>query len=74
MNGQTISLEELYKELTVLETILQSLKTRVLSSLPSKYGSDAWWEESDKKGLEQIKRGEVVEFKTTKELKKHLGL
>ena len=75
MNGQTtVTAKDLLSEINAFEKALLDLKKRVLSFMPAKYGSDAWWEKMDKEGLEQIKQGNVVKFDTIKDLQKHLGL
>ena len=74
MDGQTLTANDLLREIFLLEKAVLSLKTKVLKALPVKYGSEAWWEKLDQEGLEQIKRGEVIKFENTKELKKSLGL
>lgn len=74
MNGQTITAQDLLSEISLMESSLSVLKKKILSLLPLKYGSDAWWEKMDQEGLEQIKKGQLTKFQTTKELKKYLGL
>lgn len=75
MNGQTLSWsqDDFYTELVAVRNQVDKLINKVLSLNPAKGGA-AWWKKMDEEGLEQIKRGEVVKFETTKELKKHLGL
>ncbi len=74
MNGQTITAEDIFGEVLVLERTISSLKNKLLNIMPPKYGSDVWWEKMDEEGLKQIKNGETIKFETTKELKKYLGL
>jgi len=74
MNGQTLTVDKLVLQINTIQDALDELKSQIVSLLPPKYGSDAWWEKTDEEGLEQIKRGEIIKFKTTNELKKHLGL
>lgn len=74
MNGKTITAQSLISEINAIERSLSDLKKKVLSFVPPKYGSDAWWEKMDNEGLKQIKQGNVVKFNDIKELQKHLGL
>lgn len=32
------------------------------------YGSDAWWEKSDKEAYEAVKRGEYIQFESAEEM------
>ncbi|MDP2860611.1 MAG: hypothetical protein Q8N98_02750 [bacterium] len=44
-----------------------------LSGTGAKYGSDAWWERSDKEAIKQIENGEYFEVETKEELKAFLS-
>ncbi len=76
MNGQTLtwSQDELYTELVAVRNQVDKLINKVLSAKPPKYGSDAWWEESDRKAMEDIKNGRYTSITNKKELKKFLRL
>lgn len=50
---------------------MEVIKERLLQEEPE-YGSDAWWEWSDKKALEDIRAGKYTEISTVKELQIHL--
>ena len=68
MNGQTVTTQDLLSEINTMESSLSELKKKVLSFLPPKYGSDAWWEQETAKSLEDYKNGNYVEVKNKKEL------
>lgn len=36
------------------------------------YGSDAWWEKSDKEALESLEKGEYLEFQSAQDMISHL--
>lgn len=75
MNGNTtLTAEDLYSEIEILQKALDGLKAKILKSMPVKYGSDAWWERETKKGLEELKQGKGKTFKSVNELEKYLGL
>lgn len=60
--------------LTRLEELTQevkSLKAKLMDDEPP-YGSDAWWEWSDKKALEDYKAGRYTEVRTKEELQTFL--
>lgn len=73
MNGKTITAGDILGEVLTLERTIVSLKTKLLNMMPPKYGSDAWWEESDKKALENIKAGKGKKFDTYKEAVRYLN-
>lgn len=60
--------ETLLKRLSRLEKMMAMLLKK---EEPPK-GTDEWWEWSDKKALEGIKRGEYKEFKSAKEMVTYL--
>lgn len=53
-------LDELTKE-------VRAIKTKLFQGEPP-YGSEAWWEWSDKKALDEIKQGKYTELRNKKEL------
>ncbi|OGG26558.1 hypothetical protein A2960_03685 [Candidatus Gottesmanbacteria bacterium RIFCSPLOWO2_01_FULL_39_12b] len=57
------SLEELKREVSQVKAKLEEA--------PS-YGSEEWWDWSDKQAMEDIKAGRYKTFKSVKELTKHL--
>ena len=65
------------KKLDKILSILDSLKVEI-KELKSKrekeplYGSDKWWEWSDRKSLQDIKAGRYKVFHTPDELHEHL--
>lgn len=73
MNGQTITADKLVSQINTIQAALDELKDQVVSLLPPRYGSDAWWEESDRKAMEQIKQGKYKSFKTVSELIRDLN-
>lgn len=74
MNGQTLTVDKLVLQVDVIQNALDQLKRQILSLMPLKYGSDEWWEESDRKALEDIKAGKGKTFETIKDLKHYLGI
>ena len=77
---QTISLpksdyERLVNRVKALEKTVHDLVAKLKDTLDIEppYGSDAWWEWSNKKGLEDIKKGDYYEMKNQKELKDFLS-
>ena len=70
----TIDTKTIKLILTRLEELTQevkSLKAKLAESEPP-YGSDAWWEWSDKKALEEIKAGKGIKFNSAQEAIKWL--
>lgn len=72
MNGQTLTADKLVSQIDTIQRALDELKSQINSLVPPKYGSDAWWEESDRKALEDIKAGRYKSFKNVKALMKEL--
>lgn len=75
--AQTVSLstkaiDEILKRLDGLTQEVKAIKERIFDEEPL-YGSDEWWEWSEKKADEDIKARRVHgPFKTAKELQKFL--
>lgn len=79
MVNRTQSIDEstilsLINELAVLSQAAKNVREKLLKIVPAKYGSDLWWEKSDKEANEQVKRGNYTTVKNEEELKKFLGL
>lgn len=75
MSSVTVSvtqLDKILKTLTELKTDMARLTEKV-EDLEPVYGSDAWWEWSDKKAVEDIKAGRFVEIKNKDELQTYLS-
>ena len=70
--NSALTAEDLFGEILVLEKTLARLKEKILSVLPAKYGSDAWWERSDKEAIKSIEQGRGVKFDNLKEAIKYL--
>lgn len=64
--------EKLVSRLDELTREVKAIKVRLFDKEPP-YGSDEWWEWSDKKAMEDIKAGRFVELKDKKELKTYLN-
>ncbi len=69
--AQTVTIEEsklnqILKTLTEIKQEVAKLAEKVDSKEPA-YGSDEWWEWSDKKAEKDIKAGNVMKFKSAKE-------
>lgn len=74
MNGQTVPIHT-----NLLVELADSLKTKGVASLRKKlllalpddtfrYGSELWWEQSELKATEDIKRGNVIRLHDAKEM------
>lgn len=72
----TISLDAKTVELilTRLEKLVNDVQTikKALFDEEPPYGSDEWWEWSDKKAVEEIKAGQYTEIRTKKGLQTFL--
>lgn len=69
--SQTVTIEEsklnqIIKTLNELKKEVARLSEKVDRGEPA-YGSDAWWEWSDKKAMEDVKAGKVMKFKSAEE-------
>lgn len=60
------------KELDRLSRVIEETRKKIIMALPAKYGSDLWWEKSDKEAIESIKEGRGKRFKTHEEAVKYL--
>lgn len=78
MNGHVVPIDT-----NLLIELIETLKTKGLATLRKKlllalpdetfrYGSDPWWEQSDLKAQEDIKRGNVIRFQDAKEMISYL--
>lgn len=54
------------QQLAKLTKEVKAIKTKLFSGEPP-YGSDAWWELSDKKAIEEIKAGKGIKFDTVQD-------
>ncbi len=66
------AIEEILARLDNLTKEVRVMRSKLFDKEPS-YGSDEWWEWSDKKAMEDIKRGRYTEIKNKKELKTFLN-
>ncbi len=78
MSNHTKTLNEtaiisLLKELDSLAKTVKSVRDKLLKVFPSKYGSDLWWEKSDKEAIEGIKAGRGKKFNTYEQAVKYLN-
>lgn len=62
------TIEEILARLDKLTREVRAIKSKLFEEEPT-YGSDEWWEWSDKKALEDIKHGRYTDIKNKKELK-----
>jgi len=62
----------LMNELEVLSNAAKRVREKLLEIVPVKYGSDLWWEKSDKEAIESIKQGRGKKFETYEEAAKYL--
>lgn len=67
----TKTLERILSRLDSLAQDVKELKEKLLMKEPA-LGSDDWWEWSDKKALEEIKKGNYTEFKSAKAMVSYL--
>jgi len=58
--------KELVTRLSRLEKTVSTLADRFEKEPPE--GSDAWWDWSDKKALDEMKKGQYVEFNSAKDM------
>ncbi len=67
--------DKLTKRVTTLEQTVRSLINTLTNKLDIEppYGSDAWWQWADKKGLDAIKKGDFAEFSSAKDLQSYLN-
>ena len=65
------TIEEILAHLKTLTKEVKAIKVRLFTEEPP-YGSDAWWEWSDKKAQEDIKAGRYTTVHNKKELKTFL--
>lgn len=61
------TIEEVLARLDKLAKEVKAIKTKLFEEEPP-YGSDAWWEWSDKKALGEVRRGEGTKISNKKEL------
>lgn len=69
MQTVTVPAETFEKILSKLDRLTQEvadIKVRLFEKEPA-YGSDEWWEWSDKKAKEDIKAGKVMKFDSARE-------
>lgn len=62
----TKTFEKILSRLDQLTQEVEIIKSKLFEKEPP-YGSDAWWEWSDKKAMEDIKAGKTVKFSSTEE-------
>lgn len=63
----TKTLQEILSRLDQLSKEVADIKDKLFSGEPP-YGSDEWWEWSDRKALEEIKAGKGIKISNQKEL------
>lgn len=61
------TIDEIFSRLDELTKAVKKISIKLLSEEPP-YGSDAWWDWSDKKALEEIKAGKGAKIHNKKEL------
>lgn len=62
----------LLKDLEMLSVAAKRVREKLLKVFPAKYGSDLWWEKSDKEAIVSIKESRGKKFKTYEEAVKYL--
>ena len=70
MNNTIIISQSAYKELVTRLSRLEKMVLALVKKLEAEpqEGSDDWWEQSDKRALEEIKKGQFVEFDSAKDM------
>ena len=71
---KSLTADDFYSELISMRNQIDKLIDKILSLIPPKYGSDAWWEKSDREALKQLKEGKGKTFNNVEELEKYLGI
>lgn len=71
MTVPTKTFEEILSRLDQLTKEVHVIRVKLFESEPP-YGSNEWWEWSDRKAMEDIKAGRFVELKNKGELKTYL--
>jgi hypothetical protein len=69
VNAKT--LEHIASQLDELTKEVKELKEKIIDHEPP-HGTKAWWDWSERKADEDIKKGNVVTFSSVKEMQKHL--
>lgn len=64
--------EKILSRLDQLTQEVRTIKSKLFEEEPP-YGSDAWWEWSDKKAKEDIKAGRIMKFDSAQEAIKWLN-
>ena len=78
VNRSTITIdtktaENILEEIEAMRKSLETLRKKIMTLLPSKYGSYAWWEKEINEGLKEVKEGNLSgPFKNADELIKAL--
>lgn len=65
------TIEEILTRLDNLTKEVRAMKSKLFEGEPP-YGSDEWWEWSIGKGMEDIKKGNYIEFDSVEKLQRHL--
>lgn len=65
------TIEQIITRLDNLTKEVKAIRTKLFEEEPP-YGSDAWWEWSDKKALKEIKEGKYTKINNKKELQQFL--
>lgn len=68
----TKTVNEILTRLDTLTREVKAIKAKLFEGKPP-YGSDAWWEWSEKKADEDIKNGRLMKFNSTEEAIKWLN-
>lgn len=65
------TVQAILSELKSLRADVQTIKKKLLEKEPS-YGSDEWWEASDKEALKELRAGKGIKFSSAEEAIKWL--
>lgn len=66
------TIDEIFSRLDELTKVVKKISVKLLNEEPA-YGSNEWWEWSDKKALDEIRAGKGIKFNTAKEAIKWLN-
>lgn len=66
------TIDEIFVRLNALTRELKEIKTKLFEKEPP-YGSDEWWEWSDKQAIKEIKAGKGIKFNSAEKAIKWLN-
>lgn len=64
----TKTVESIFEDIDTVRRSIEVLRKKVLKLLPSRYGSDAWWEKEIGEADAEIKAGRIRELHSVHDL------